>query len=189
MPFLIHNNQQIFYVLKRSAKAKRLRITVHSDASVVVTAPKRMFEFTINHFVNQKSDWIGERVAYRAIHPAPIFQKKLTRKDYLKHKEDARKLVNEKIEQFNGFYQFAYNRISIKDTKSRWGSCSAKKNLNFNYKIVLLPLPMAEYIVVHELCHLKEFNHSQRFWYLVGETIPEYKKIRAELKIKGIELS
>jgi len=126
---------------------------------------------------------------YIASNPAPTFQKKLTRKDYLKHKEYARKLVHEKIEKFNSFYQFKFNRVSIKDTKSRWGSCSIHKNLNFNYKIVLLPERMAQYIVVHELCHLKEFNHSQRFWSLVERTIPEYKEIRGELKIKGIELS
>jgi len=189
MTFLIHNNQKISYTLKRSVRAKRLRITIHPDGAVVVTAPKRMFEFTINRFVNQKAGWIGERLEYIDLHPAPAFQKKLTRKDYLKHKERARKLVYEKIEKFNIFYQFKFNRVSIKDTKSRWGSCSIHKNLNFNYKMVLLPERIAEYIVVHELCHLKEFNHSQRFWDLVAQTIPEYKEIRAELKVKGIELS
>jgi len=188
MPFLIHNNQKISYTLKQSVRAKRLRITIHPDGSVVVTAPKRMFEFTINRFVNQKADWIGERIAHIGLHPAPAFQKKLTRKDYLKHKERARKLVYEKIEKFNNFYHFTLNRISIKDTKSRWGSCSVHKNLNFNYKIVLLPERMAEYIVVHELCHLKEFNHSQKFWDLVAQTIPEFALIKKALVLKGIEL-
>lgn len=169
-------------------KAKRLRITIHPDGAVVVSAPKRMFEFTINRFLNGKADWIEEKLANIARYPVPSFQKKLTRKDYLKHKEDARKLVYQKIDKFNSFYNFKFNRVSIKDTKSRWGSCSVHKNLNFNYKIAFLSEPMAEYIVVHELCHLKEFNHSQRFWDLVGETIPEYKEIRAELKIKGMEL-
>jgi predicted metal-dependent hydrolase len=73
--------------------------------------------------------------------------------------------------------------------KSRWGSCSRKKNLNFNYKLIQLPLELADYIVVHELCHLQEFNHGQGFWNLVGETIPDYKARRDELRKKFIHVS
>lgn len=101
---------------------------------------------------------------------------------YLKHKEEAREFVRARLEYFNTFYNFKWKRIAIKNHKSRWGSCSKKGNLNFNYRLVLLPQHLADYIVVHELCHLEEFNHSERFWALVERTIPDWRKRRAELQ-------
>ena len=104
------------------------------------------------------------------------------RKDYLTNKEEARKIAKKKLLKYNNYYNFKYNRISIRNQKTRWGSCSAKGNLNFNYKICKLPEELCDYVIVHELCHLKEFNHSNNFWELVSLTIPNYKKIRRELK-------
>jgi predicted metal-dependent hydrolase len=100
---------------------------------------------------------------------------------YEKYKEDARKLVQERLVHYNKHYNFKIGRISIRDQKTRWGSCSSKGNLNFNYKIVFLPIELVDHIVVHELCHLKEFNHSKNFWDLVAEQHPEHLKSRAEL--------
>ena len=101
---------------------------------------------------------------------------------YKKHKELARIYIHNKLEYYNQFYDFSYNRVSIKNHKSRWGSCSAKRNLNFNYKILFLPEHVGDYIIVHELCHLKELNHSKRFWDLVGKAVPNYKDIRKQLR-------
>jgi predicted metal-dependent hydrolase len=111
-----------------------------------------------------------------------VRRRKGSRVKYLKHKEEARRLVKEKIETFNKIYGFCYGRIAIRNTKSRWGSCSKKGNLNFNYKIALLPPKLADYLVVHELCHLGEFNHSPKFWDLVAKAMPDYKKLRKELR-------
>ena len=74
------------------------------------------------------------------------------------------------------------NAISIKDVKSRWGSCSSNKNITFNVKMALLPQYLFDYVIVHELCHLKEMNHSPRFWQLVKKFIPEAEEYRKELK-------
>jgi len=104
------------------------------------------------------------------------------RASYLKHKEKARVLVMERLAEFNKIYGLAPNRIAIRNTKSRWGSCSKKGNLNFNYRIVFLPPKLADYLVVHELCHIQEFNHSQKFWDLVAVAVPDYKKLRKELR-------
>ena len=82
--------------------------------------------------------------------------------------------------------QIRFNKINIKNQKTRWGSCSKKGNLNFNYKIALLPQHLADYIIVHELCHLGEFNHSRSFWNLVAKVFPEYLGIRNELRRSGI---
>jgi predicted metal-dependent hydrolase len=104
------------------------------------------------------------------------------RRSYLKYRGEARKLVKEKLEVFEKLYGLKYGRVAIRNTKSRWGSCSTKGNLNFNYKIVFLPPALADYLIIHELCHLKEFNHSVRFWNLVQLAAPDYKKLRKELK-------
>lgn len=112
----------------------------------------------------------------------PGLSKKLSRKDYLKHKESARALVAERILHFNKIYQHSYNKIAIRNQKTRWGSCSNKGNLNFNYKIFFLPPAVRDYVIVHELCHLKEFNHSRNFWDLVSIASPDYATCRIELK-------
>jgi len=104
------------------------------------------------------------------------------KKDYLKFKEQALVLAQERLTYFNQFYGFKFNRVSIKNQKTRWGSCSKKGNLNFHYKIALLPERVADYIIVHELCHLKEFNHSQNFWNLVAQSFPDYLSLRNQLK-------
>jgi predicted metal-dependent hydrolase len=85
-------------------------------------------------------------------------------------------------------YGFAWKRIAIKNQKTRWGSCSKSGNLNFNFKIALLPDRAAEYVVVHELCHLAQMNHSKKFWDLVAQTIPEHRKIRQQLKIISLKI-
>lgn len=103
-------------------------------------------------------------------------------KKYLKYKEVARELVARRLEYFNQHYKYKIGRVAIRNQRSRWGSCSSKGNLNFSYKIVFLPQELQDYIVVHELCHLGQFNHSQKFWDLVGETIPDYKKLLLKLR-------
>lgn len=117
-------------------------------------------------------------------------KKKVKRKslNYSKYKNVASILTNERLEYFNQFYNYKWGRVTIRNQKTRWGSCSKSGNLNFNYKIVLLTPKQADYIIVHELCHLKEFNHSQRFWDLVGNTIPDYKEVRSSLKTDGLRL-
>src|SRR3989338_11382557 len=101
---------------------------------------------------------------------------------YRTYKEFTRALVKSRLAHYNAVYGFAIKRIAIKNTKSRWGSCSKKGNLNFNYRLALLPTDMADYVIVHELCHLGEFNHSPQFWELVARAIPEYKIIKAKFK-------
>ena len=108
--------------------------------------------------------------------------KKGSKVEYIKHKSTALTLAENRISHFNRFYQFKINRVSIKNQSSRWGSCSKKGNLNFNYKIAKLPPSLADYVIVHELCHLKEFNHSPAFWNLVAQTIPNHKAIRKQFK-------
>ena len=101
--------------------------------------------------------------------------------EYLANKERALSFVYARVALYNKIYNFNFNRISVKNQKTRWGSCSEKGNLNFNYRIVLLPIEMADYIIVHELCHLGELNHSPKFWNLVARAMPNYLEIRKRL--------
>ena len=111
-----------------------------------------------------------------------VVKRKSPSKKYLEYKEKAREIATSRLEHFNLHYKLTYGKISIRNQKSRWGSCSSKGNLNFNYKIALLPPHLADYVIVHELCHIGQFNHSQKFWDLVGETLPDYEKLVSELK-------
>ena len=115
----------------------------------------------------------------------PLFRTR-SRKLYAANKEAARRLITERVRHFMGHYGsrhgMAVGKIAIRNQKSRWGSCSRKGNLNFNYKLVFLSPEARDYVIVHEICHIKEFNHGRGFWALVGETVPEYKKLRKELR-------
>jgi len=105
--------------------------------------------------------------------------------EYVKHKKTARVLVMERVEYFNRIFRFSFSRIAVRNQKTRWGSCSRKGNLNFNVKMLFLPQYLIDYIVVHELCHLKHMNHSKEFWQLVATAIPDFAARKKELKKTG----
>lgn len=168
------------YTLKRYKTSKTLRLKIKTDGTVLITAPYKLSQKYIDAFVEEKSEWIQEKINTCTSLPQPHI--KTCKNDYKKYKEGARTIVLKHIEKINTYYKFSFRRIAIKNQKTRWGSCSSKKNLNFNYKIVFLPEKLAEYIVAHELCHLQEMNHGEKFWELVARTIPEYKNIQTELQ-------
>jgi predicted metal-dependent hydrolase len=102
--------------------------------------------------------------------------------DYAEHRSRARTFAEKRLREINVRYGFSYNRVTIKNQKTRWGSCSQKQNINIHYRVVHLRPELADYVLTHELCHLKEMNHSRAFWKLVAETMPHYQELRAELK-------
>lgn len=104
------------------------------------------------------------------------------------YRRQGRRVFEERVAHWNTQYGFSYGRIAIRDQKSRWGSCSRQGNLNFNWRLLLAPLPVLDYIVIHELAHLKEGNHSPRFWALVAEKCPDYRGYRDWLRQHGPEL-
>ena len=110
------------------------------------------------------------------------------RMHYADHKEAARLLCHARLEHWNQFYNLQYNRVAIRNTRSRWGSCSSKGNLNFNYRIVFLPPELQDYLIVHELCHLQEMNHAAQFWALVAQQRPNYQQEIKALKTLEKEL-
>ena len=182
MPSIVKvNDRDLEYILRVSDKAKRVRISINRDGQVILTKPKRVSVESAINFLISKSDWVFKSLEKFKNLPSHLDTKD-SKKEYLENKEKALSLAKSRIEYFNNIYNFKYGKITIKNQKTRWGSCSKRGNLNFNYKIALLPSYVSDYIIVHELCHLKEFNHSQRFWDLVAIAIPDYLVIRKELK-------
>ncbi len=171
-------NKKVVYMLRKSRRARRMRLAVYCDGSIVITTPLDLRENIAERFIQEKANWLFSKTALSKEQTIIRY----SHDDYLKHKEEAYILAVERTEHFNKTYKFRYNKIKIKNQKTRWGSCSKKGNLNFNYKIALLSQQLSDYIIVHELCHLKEFNHSKKFWKLVEKAIPDYIKTRNELK-------
>ncbi|MDR3559166.1 MAG: M48 family metallopeptidase [Candidatus Pacebacteria bacterium] len=171
----------IKYELRKNRRSRYMRLSVLPDASIRVTIPWRSDETAAEKFLLEKAEWLLEKLAIfknKKISVLPL----ATRADYLKNKELARSIAEQKLRYFNTFYNFSWNRIAIRNQKTRWGSCSKNGNLNFSYRIIYLGEKMCDYIIVHELCHLGQFNHSKNFWALVEQTVPDYKKIRKEIK-------
>ncbi len=167
-------------------RTKYLRITIDRQGQIKLTKPRHITLEQAERFLLSKSDWIKHTLekikSVQLENPTKSQPIKLTRRDYLLHKNVALNLASIKLAKYNQHYNLSYKNISIKNTKTRWGSASRRGNLNFNYKIALIPEHLADYIIVHELCHLGQFNHSYKFWDLVGETIPDYKDRVRELK-------
>lgn len=174
-------NKKIIYTIRKSQRARRMRLAVYCDGTVVVTTPIGLSETIIEKFIREKSKWLLNKISFFKKLKTQVTLK-TNRRDYLRYKNEAYKIALERINYFNEIYKFKFNKINIKNQKTRWGSCSKKRNLNFNYKIALLPKDLSDYIIVHELCHLGEFNHSKKFWNLIYKTIPNYVKIKQSFK-------
>ena len=98
------------------------------------------------------------------------------------YRKKAEETVHDRLQHFNEHYGFTYRRVTLRNQRSRWGSCTGKLNLNFNWRLIMAPIEIIDYVVVHEMCHLRQMNHSKNFWNLVAETIPDYKKMRKWLR-------
>jgi len=183
---IILENKKISYTLRKSLRARRVRLAVRCDGSVVVTSPFYLRKSVIERFIQEKSQWIFSKIAFFGqFQKSPIAQ--YGKADYLKYKKQALDLVTERVKYFNDiYYKYSFSKINVKNQKTRWGSCSNKGNLSFNYKMLFLSPEARDYIIVHEICHLKELNHSNKFWDLVMIACPEYKKIKKELKHTGL---
>jgi predicted metal-dependent hydrolase len=176
----------IEYTHKYVPRSRRIRVTMYPGGRIVVATPKRTGPHDINKFLEQKAAWLLRNLA--RLKQAPAHDPAVSRQEYLKHKATALRLITERVRHFNAIYGFQPGRISVKNHRTLWGSCSRRGNLNFNYKLALLPAAHADYVIVHELCHLAEFNHSARFWALVARAIPDHLAIRKELKKIGLTL-
>ena len=177
--------KNIPYTLSISKRARYIRLTIYREGRLRVTVPRMVNIHKVDNLIREKSEWILSKMKYYSTLP-PVIAHSDTKREYQEHKEVALLLTQSALTKYNQYYNFTYKKIHIKNQKTLWGSCSRQGTLNFNYKIALLPEALRDYVIVHELCHLQEFNHSKRFWDLVAKTVPDHTKIRKELKATGL---
>ena len=173
--------QAVSYRVIRSAR-RTIAIQITPEGEVLVRCPNRMKAVDIQKFVDSKSVWITAhllKVAQRPALPA------LTDEELHALADRALKYIPERVAYFVPIVGVRYGRITIRSQHTRWGSCSSKGNLNFNCLLMLTPPEVVDYVVVHELCHRKEMNHSARFWAEVEKILPDYKIRRKWLKDNG----
>lgn len=174
------------YTLRRSRRAKRVSISIHCDA-ITVTAPCTSSDMLIASFVKRHAVWIEKTLAQiRKRKMNWILPEGVTHDSFAACRKRAKEFILNRLERYAHLYGLSYRRVAVKNMKTRWGSCSRKKNLNFHYRLLLLPLALADYVIVHELCHLKHLNHSKRFWDLVACAAPDHRKRRRELRRYGL---
>lgn len=172
------------YELIRSAR-KSLALQVKEDGRVVVRAPLSMAARRIEFFVIDHWDWVEKQ--RQRLSRQRENARRITEEERQEGIRKAKEIIPRRAACFAARMGVSYGRITIREQKTRWGSCSQKGNLNFNWKLVLMPPEILDYVVVHELAHRKEMNHSPRFWAVVEKELPDYRKRREELKIRGRE--
>lgn len=169
---------------RSSRRTKHVRVSVYPGGRVVVSHPVRVAEAYLERFLTTHATWILTQIEKQKKVVVPEERLRGTPTAYRTQKEAARAFVTSRLRELNQYYGFSYGSVAIKNMSTRWGSCSQKGNLNFHYKIIDLPPHLQDYLIVHELCHLKAFNHGSAFWALVSETISAYKACRAELRTR-----
>lgn len=182
---MLSADMDIRYRIIKSAKRKKLALEINEDG-LTIRAPKRVKDSDIRSFVLNNEEWIlknlekydKKRQEYEGI-------EKLTNEQLTLLADKAMEYIPERVKYYAPLIGVTYGRITIRNQKTRWGSCSSKGNLNFNCLLMLTPTQVIDSIVVHELCHRKEMNHSQRFYNEVLKVFPEYYKWNKWLKENG----
>ena len=228
------DGQTISYIVRRSAKAKHIRLDVRSETGLTVVIPNSYNARYIPDLLEAKREWILCKLAKYGRFRSHKIENELKSGDILPYlgqdlevvkrqnhgtgdsvrlqrnkliivlraengrldllveqwyRMQAAELIRGKVEKAGTRFGLTYNRIIIRGQKTRWGSCSRKGNLSFNWKLIMAPEPVIDYVIVHELAHLKEMNHTKRFWGLVAEHCPRWREHKKWLKDHGAELA
>lgn len=172
---------------------KTLAIQINPDLSVTVRAPMYAPQSDIERILREKESWIQKHIEKireqeakkKEIQGESVESEYLTNEEIKKLADKALQHIPKRVSYYAKQIGVTYGRITIRNQKTRWGSCSSKGNLNFNCLVILTPLEVIDYVVVHELCHRKEMNHSKAFWAEVEKVLPNYKEQVKWLKENG----
>lgn len=177
-------NSEIKITIIRS-KRKTLSIELKSD-EIIARAPVRMKEKDILNFIESKKSWIDKHLTKLNERQKVLDDlKPFTQEEIKQFTAKAKVEIPKRVEFYAKQMGVRYNKITIRCQQTRWGSCSSKGNLNFNCLLVLLPSEIVDSIVVHELCHLKQMNHSSRFYAEIDKVFPNYNQCHLWLKQNG----
>lgn len=171
----------VSYSIDHSTRARYIRLHVVRGRGLVVTLPRYIPELVVRRFLIEHQSWILKHL-YLLEKWKNLQSLRVSDSEFEKGKKAALEHMKERVKFFNTFYGFTYNRVSVRNQTSLWGSCTITGNLQFNYKLMKLSQHVRDYVVVHELCHLKEHNHSANFWKLVSKVFPDYKLLRKHLR-------
>lgn len=173
-------SEPIVVKLRRSSQSRAVRILVSRRGDITVTGPRRISKKVLIQALEKNREWV--LATRREFQKSERRDKKLSPKEYRAKQKLATILVMKKLVYWNQFYGYRYGKVTIRNQVTRWGSCSGKGNLSFHYRILELPEDLADYLIVHELCHLEAFHHRQTFWRLVEKTLPDYEARRKALR-------
>ncbi len=165
---------------------KTIAIQIKEDGRVVVRTPYSMSRVKAEQFIEERRDWILKN--QKALKEKQDQKMVITQEMRKAGVEKAMEIVPKRVEYYAQLMGISYGRITIREQKTRWGSCSGRGNLNFNWKLTLMPPEILDYVVVHELAHRKEMNHSKDFWKIVEQVLPDYQKRRKRLKELAMEI-
>lgn len=228
------NGQTISYIIKRSTRAKHVRLEVRQETGLTVVIPSFYKLKHLPALLESKNNWIldkltrygqvqslsdekepksGDTISYLGRNLEVVKRQNCRNANSIKlernrlvvaigsassrlnlileqwYRMQAAKLIRERANKLSARLGLTYNRILIRGQKTRWGSCSYKGNLSFNWKLIMAPEPVIDYVIIHELAYLKEMNHSKNFWKLVAEHCPHWRNHRKWLKDHETELA
>lgn len=172
------------------SKRKSISLEITKDLRVLVRAPYSMPDNDIQKFIKDKSSWLEEHMILAKDKIKMMEQQektiqKLTMDEINQLADKALKVIPERVAYYAPIVGVNVGKITIRNQVSRWGSCSSKGNLNYNCLLMLTPPEVIDYVVVHELCHRRELNHSARFWDEVERVLPDYREAKEWLKNNG----
>lgn len=165
-------------------RRKTIGLEISPDLQITVRAPYHLSDVIIREFVESKQTWILKHLAIMQDRQAhdPIPAGVISDKELRHMTEEARIIIPERVKYFAKIIGVTYGQITIRHQKTRWGSCSSSGNLNFNCMLMATSPELIDYVVVHELCHRKQMNHSPLFWKEVEEILPDYRNLRSRLR-------
>ncbi len=180
----LKNGKQILYLQVIRSNRKSIGLEIRSAEDIRVRIPSRLSDRELKKFVNAHKDWIFEKAELienwedqRASTGAPSWEG-LSKVEL----QNIKNKFADRVSYFAEIMNVTFGRITIRNQKTRWGSCSTKGNLNFNYQLYYLPDELLDYVVVHELSHRRHMDHSKEFWTEVEKYCPNYRKLRKNLK-------
>jgi predicted metal-dependent hydrolase len=178
---LIVQGEEISYRLCKRKGMRYMRLSYSPLRGLSVSAPRWYPLFAIERFIQEKTEWIRNKMKQ---FPLALSEAKNSQDnyEYRMKREEAKHILQNVADKYAIRYGIEYRKLTVRNQYTRWGSCSRAKNLSFQYKAAFLPDHLRDYIVMHELCHIREMNHSKKFWDLVANAIPDYKEMKRELK-------
>jgi predicted metal-dependent hydrolase len=162
-----------------SKRARHLSITVRHDSIIKVTIPKGVGLTIARKYFESKIDWVCRyltKIERQNQRCRPLLELSAD------EKRKAKKYLTKRLNYLAGKYGFTYNRIFIRNQRTRWGSCSSKDNISLNMKLIRLPLELQDYVILHELVHTKHKNHSKKFWHALDKLVGDSKQLRKQMR-------